>query len=135
MSVQLFGTPSRQGQGKGQGQLQLQRRAAAPHLVTLTLAQASGGIKKPDMTHRGFEILCFSNQKSEISEATRPKPNPKTQKTKKSKTERQNSELHQEHNWNSTTNMLNINSESIKEMADFLAILGDNTHCSRKNAN
>jgi ABC-type Fe2+-enterobactin transport system substrate-binding protein len=29
----------------------------------------------------------------------------------------------------------NINSESIKEMADFLAILGDNTHCSRKNVN
>jgi ABC-type Fe2+-enterobactin transport system substrate-binding protein len=29
----------------------------------------------------------------------------------------------------------NINSESIEEMADFLAILGDNTHCSRKNAN
>ena len=37
-------------------------RAAAPHLVLaliLTLALAAGGVKKPDMTHRGFEKRSY----------------------------------------------------------------------------
>ena len=54
--VRLFDTPSRQGQGQGQDQER--RRGAALQLklaLTLTLALVAGDVKKPDMTHRGFE--------------------------------------------------------------------------------
>ena len=60
--VRLFDTPSRQGQGQGQGQDQERRRGAALQLklaLTLTLALAVGGVKEPDMAHRGFEKRTF----------------------------------------------------------------------------
>ncbi len=54
----------------------MRRRGAAQQLklaLTLTLALAAGGVKKPDMTHRGFEKRTFGSPESSSKSAKKQK--------------------------------------------------------------